>query len=102
MYGLLRLVKVVSEYSFYRSTTTGGDGESELLVLQYDDLLFLSLLVRGGGWGAPGAVEGGGVSRGLWGSGLLSYDVGGIRRWRCLLSRVGLAEPGEPDEYGPR
>ena len=33
--------------------------------------------------------------------GLLSYDVGGIRWWRCLLSRVGLAEPGEPDEYGP-
>ena len=100
MYGLLRLVEVVREYGFDRGTTTGGDGESELLVLQYDDLLFLSLLVRGED-GSTRAVEGGGVSRGLWGGGLLSYDVGGIRWWRCLLSRVGLAEPGEPDEYGP-
>ena len=100
MYGLLRLVEVVCEYGFDRGTTTGGDGESELLVLQYDDLLFLSLLVRGED-GSPRAVEGGGVSRGLWGGGLLSYDVGGIRWRRCLLSRVGLAEPGEPDEYGP-
>ena len=37
MYGLLRLVEVVREYGFDRGTTTGGDGESELLVLQYDD-----------------------------------------------------------------